>query len=199
MKKYVLMIAALIGCAAAYGQKSDTKVSTSGGVYGDTSGSPRGRTGATVTTRGTVSPWVFTGNIGFDFRDTYFHLSVAPQIGYSLTNFLIVGGGVSYDYYNNKNGFVRHTAGVNVYARAYLLEYITFHVQPEGYMQWRFADGKAVGSGTTGASILAGAGLTYPVASKGYVSAMVFYDILQRADSPYGNRIFYSVGYGFRF
>lgn len=199
MKKAVIFFVLIMMWGVSPGQNPNTRINTSGGIYGNTSGKPRGNTNTRVTSRGVENPWVFSGNVGFDFGENYFHISLEPQIGYFLTSYFIVGAGLSYNLYNNTNtDYVRHTLGANVYACAYLLQYITFHLQPEVYTSWRSPDGSLKGS-TPAASILAGVGLTYPVSPGSYISAMLYYDLLRNPNSLYGDKLFYSVGYGFRF
>lgn len=48
-------------------------------------------------------------------------------------------------------------------------------------------------------SLLLGAGGTIPAGNNGGVSIMFYYDVLQSKYTPYGSKIFYSIGYSFGF
>lgn len=192
----MVIVAATFGAAA---QDVERSVTSKGSVSGTTSGKPSGKAETTVESRGTGEHrWTFTGNLGFDFGGSYQHLSISPQVGYALTNYFTLGGGMNYNFYNNSdNDYSRHSLGLNVYARFYILKYITLHAQPEYFVNWRkpeLSDSKK-----WSAAMLVGAGITFPVAPGNYLSAIVYYDLLQQSNSPYGKDMFYSIGYGFRF
>lgn len=201
MKRLLVLFAALLAvCGTALAQKTDTQVSTSGRISGTSSGKPRGNTGATVKTRPVGgSRWEFTGNVGFDFRDNYIHLSLSPGIGYAVTSYFLVGAGVNYNYYDNRDTeYKTHTFGLSAYARFYILQYITLQLQPEAYRSWRSPSSPGDNSRVV-ASMLAGAGLTFPISPGNHISVMLYYDLLRSPHSRYGDKLFYSVGYGFRF
>lgn len=88
--------------------------------------------------------------------------------------------------------------GLNIFARARVLQYITFQVQPELQRRWGTLDGQTMKSEMV-PSLLLGAGGTIPAGNNGGVSIMFYYDVLQSKYTPYGSKIFYSIGYSFGF
>ncbi len=139
---------------------------------------------------------VLGGTLGMSFGD-YTNINVSPQIGYMVSNYLTLGGGVSYNYYGQKNSdYTRNYLGANLYARAYPIQYLSFYAQPEVQRSW----GKVSAAEKTEnvcACLLLGAGLVLPTSSGG-VNITFYYDVLQQPSSPYGNKIGYSIGYTFR-
>ncbi len=139
---------------------------------------------------------VLGGSLGMSFGD-YTNINVSPQIGYMVSNYLTLGGGVSYNYYGQKNAdYTRNYLGANLYARAYPIQYITLFAQPEVQRSW----GKSGGVNDAEdvfACLLLGAGLVIPTGNNA-VTISFYYDVLQHRSSPYGNKIGYSVGYTFR-
>lgn len=143
------------------------------------------------------------GTFGAQFGD-YTMITIAPQVGYNITNYFNAGVGISYSYYrekyyisNNRVIDKSHYAGLNIYGRLCLLDYIVVHAQPEINYMTRTIEypssslpkekvEKAI------PSFLVGAGLRM-----GPVVAMLQYDLVQDTYSPYGTRIFYSVGFSF--
>lgn len=137
---------------------------------------------------------IFGGTFGLGFGN-YTVINVSPQIGYAFFNNFSAGGGVSYNYYRNRyyDSSLSYL-GLNVYARYNLLRYITLQVQPEGYYRWgSYAESRFV------PAVLVGAGAFIPTFNGSGLSVMFYYDVVQDKYSPYGEEIFYSVGYTFRF
>lgn len=148
------------------------------------------------------SKLTFGGSFGLQFG-SYTLVNIAPQLGYNFTNNFNAGAGISYSYYkddfyvgNQKWDQKRHYAGINLYARYYPVQYIVLSVQPEANRMWlteepkdggeKYTENKFVPSVTVGAGVRLGP-----------MIAMIKYDIVQDKFSPYGNSIFYSVGFGF--
>ncbi|MDR0349046.1 MAG: hypothetical protein LBH90_06095 [Tannerella sp.] len=158
----------------------------------------------------------FGGTFGAQFGsriEDYTMITVAPQIGYNITNYLNAGAGISYSFYREKyyTGECRedlclgknrvtdksHYAGFNIYGRLYLLNYITIHAQPEINYMTRTVANPASSQHNDKIekvipSFLIGAGVRL-----GPVVAMLQYDLVQDTYSPYGTRIFYSIGFSF--
>lgn len=198
MRKIAVLALASILCGPLYGQMKTT-VSSSGGVSGNSSGYSRGSSNTSVRTSAAGDRWVISGNLGLGFTDHAMNISLSPQIGYAITRYFTAGAGVMYNFYNNyDSAFKRHAVGANVYARLYILRYITLHVQPE-ITRWWWRPKATAPAPVTTTSILGGAGVTLPLGAGSYISLMLWYDLLQSANSPYGKEISYSVGYGFRF
>lgn len=156
------------------------------------------------------SRWFAGGNFGLSFGN-YTFINVSPQLGYRFTERVAGGGGVNFQYVSNRtriNGetiskFNRGVGGVNVFGRVYPLEQFMIQLQPEVNYVW----GKdkyynppqeyKVG-GQTVPSLLAGAGAVLPTGRSAMIIS-VFYDLLQREASPYGNRPFVNFGYNIGF
>ncbi|MDR2914388.1 MAG: hypothetical protein LBV74_06115 [Tannerella sp.] len=113
-------------------------------------------------------------------------------MGYYFTPQLNAGVGVSYTYYNYKKGESEkfNYVGINLFGRYYPIPYIVLHAQPEiNYMHHSFRGDKE--SDVVPAFII-GAGV--------HISSFTFmlqYDVAQHRYSPYGNNLFYSVGFSF--
>lgn len=149
-----------------------------------------------------TSNLTFGGGIGLQFGD-YTMINVAPQVGYNFTKYLNVGAGINYSYFNEK--YDRKTRqetasylGINLYTKVYPLPYIVVMVQPEANRMWRTYKNRQTGTKIETDKMvpvcLVGAGVRL-----GPVTAMLQYDVVQDDYTPYGSRIFYSVGYTFSF
>lgn len=145
----------------------------------------------------------FGGSFGLAFGSgDYTSLNISPQVGYAFNKYFSSGFGISYSYYrykyshDNKQTF--NYLGMNLYGRFNPIQYLTFQVQPEAYYAWgNNFDSQLV------PCFLVGAGFTIP-AGNGGINMMFYYDVVQyKSDgyhlSPYGDEIFYSVGYVFHF
>ncbi len=142
------------------------------------------------------------GGLGLQFGD-YTVVNVAPQVGYNFNKYLNAGAGFTYTYYSEKydNRQLKQTNsyfGFNLYGRFYPIPYIVLMVQPEINRMWMTTE--AIRTGVKEKSekmvpvCLIGGGVRL-----GPVTAMLQYDIAQNNNSPYGNRLFYSLGYTFSF
>lgn len=137
------------------------------------------------------------GTVGMQFGN-YTMVNISPQIGYNFKKNMNAGVGVSYSYYRDKyNGTTdkSHYGGFNVYGRYYPLGFLVLHAQPEINFMSRTVDypnGVDEKIEKTVPSLLVGAGLRM-----GSLVAMLKYDVVQNSYTPYGNRVFYSVGFSF--
>ncbi len=146
---------------------------------------------------------VLGGSFGMVFGD-YTSINVAPQVGYRINDYFTLGTGISYNYYKYDYDFIddvsQNYLGLNIYARANPVRYISLQVQPEGYYSWgNYGDGSKFVP-----CLLLGGGVVIPAGNRGGISAMIYYDVIQyKSDginySPYGNQIVYSIGYTFNF
>ncbi|MDD4514857.1 hypothetical protein [Massilibacteroides sp.] len=142
------------------------------------------------------------GSVGMQFGD-YTVVNIAPQLGYRVSEYFTAGVGASYTYYKDEyyNGtkaydYKSSYFGMNVFGRFYPIQYLVLSVQPEASRMWRSydAEGGKLKENKFVASVLVGGGLRL-----GPVTAMIQYDVVQDKNSPYSNKIFYSIGYTFGF
>lgn len=144
---------------------------------------------------------VFGGSFGMAFGNDYLSINISPQLGYEFNPYFTAGGGISYFYYkddHDRNDFSQNYLGANVYARFYPIPFISLEVRPEVYQMWGNAGGQSLDSQTV-PCVLIGGGINIPAGNNGAVSMMVHYDLVQNDWSPYGDQIFYSIGYVFGF
>lgn len=137
----------------------------------------------------------FGGSFGLQFGD-YTLVDISPQIGYAFNRYVSAGLGISYTYMGS-DYYTRNYAGLNIFGRFYPISNIVLSVQPEINSFWGTDNGQKYSSQTVPALLLGG-GLRIPAGSGG-VLMMIQYDIVQDKYSPYGNNIFYTVGYSFGF
>lgn len=147
------------------------------------------------------SKLTYGGNFGFQ-GGNYTSVNISPQVGYNFSKHFTAGLGVGYTYYRDKywSGgeqyrLTNNYVGMNCFMRAYPIDFLVLSVQPEGNRMWKtiklhgeevHSDDKFIGS------VIIGGGFRY----RGML-AMIQYDVVQDDDSPYGNKIFYSVGFSF--
>lgn len=142
------------------------------------------------------------GGVSMQFTD-YTLINIAPQVGYNVTNKINVGVGLTYSYFSEKYDDDRYKRtndyfGFNMYAKYYPLSFAVLTIQPEVSRMWKTVETLNNGAKSTSDKLvptcLVGAGLRM-----GQVTAMLKYDLAQNSNSPYGNKLFYSVGYTFSF
>lgn len=151
--------------------------------------------------QGSQGRMVFGGAFGMAFSSGYVSVNISPQVGYEFNRYFTAGGGVGYFYYRDNshgNDFSQNYLGVNAYARFHPIRFISLQVQPEIYQMWGSAGGQSLDSQTV-PCILVGGGVNIPSGRNGAVTMMIHYDLVQNDWSPYGNQMFYSVGYIFGF
>jgi len=149
-----------------------------------------------------LSRMTIGGGIGLQFGD-YTVVNIAPQVGYNFSDYFNAGAGFTYTYYGEKYNHeqMKQTNsyfGFNVYGKFYPIPYVVLMVQPEINRMWRANKDLRTGYKDKKEEIvpvcLVGGGLRL-----GPMTAMIQYDVAQNSNSPYGNRLFYSVGYTFSF
>lgn len=142
----------------------------------------------------------FGGGVGLQFGD-YTLINIAPQVGYNVSKYLNAGVGFTYTRYSDKYDDYKLSndyLGFNVYGRFYPIPYIVLMVQPEITRMWQTLQHRPSNTKLKEEKFipvcLVGGGLRI-----GSITAMLQYDIAQNDDSPYGRRLFYSLGYTFNF
>ncbi|MDU1903969.1 MAG: hypothetical protein E6772_04225 [Dysgonomonas sp.] len=144
----------------------------------------------------------FGGRFGLQFGD-YTVVNIAPQAGYSFSDKFNAGGGFSYsyykeDFYSNSEKWKdkRSYLGFNLYGRLYPVDFLVLMVQPEINRMWSTLEhdrsSEKIKESKFVPSLIVGGGLRL-----GPMTAMIQYDVAQNKNSPYGNNIFYSIGYMF--
>lgn len=201
-KTLILMLSLLTGVISLEAQTSNN-IKRSGSVSANhkstnresqTSVSSNSRTTA-KTRKGT---WELGGNLGMSFGD-YTNINISPQIGYRFNQYFSLGGGVSYNYYDDKDyDYKLNYMGMNIYTRFYPIRYIVLSVQPEFHRRWGSVHGKDT-KNEFFSSLLIGAGAILPVSPRSGLMINFYYDVSQNKYSPYGDNIGYSIGYTYNF
>lgn len=145
------------------------------------------------------------GNFGLTFGN-YTLINVSPQIGYRFNRYFAAGTGLNFQYVSlkredyNGDAYYKSSQGVtglNIFGRVYPIQYFMLQVQPE--MNYIFGKEKYFQTSYQNAqeynlnaeivpSLLLGGGLVLPSGGRGAFIASLFYDVLQKDNSPYGNR-----------
>lgn len=143
------------------------------------------------------------GNFGLTFG-SYTLINVSPQIGYHFTDFFAAGMGINLQYVSWKNEYLggdyekisQGVTGLNIFGRIYPIKNFMIQAQPE--VNYIFGRRKNYQASTQTTykdnidaaivpSLLLGGGLVIPSGRGAFITS-VFYDVLQDASSPYGNR-----------
>lgn len=142
--------------------------------------------------------WQVGGSFGMAFGNRQTTLSFAPQIGYKQNPYFTVGGGITYNYYHSsKPEYKLNYVGLNIFGEVMPLPFLSFRLQPELYEGWGTSGGENL-SARLIPTILVGGGIRLPLI-KGSVGIMFYYDVLQYDHTPYGDNLFYTIGYTFSF
>lgn len=149
---------------------------------------------------------VYGGQVGFGVgSNDYWSIYLSPQIGYMLTDRLIVGTGISYAYAQRKYTYYveykekQNQFGVNLFTDFYLTRRIFVTARPEIFYQntkWNYLDvnGKRQKGNQNDfiPAVVLGAGI-----SVGMATLSINYDIIQDDLTPYGDSVFLSIGIRF--
>lgn len=142
--------------------------------------------------------WEFGGSLGLSFGD-YTNINISPQIGYRFNQYFSLGGGVSYNYYDDKDyDYSLNYLGFNMYMRIYPVRYFMIFGQPEIHRRWGSIHGEDNKSEVF-SCMLVGAGAIIPMGARSGMTISVHYDVSQNKYSPYGDNIGYSIGYTYNF
>lgn len=210
MKKIIVFICIFISCSLL--AHAQIYVDRDGNIHNQ-SNTDRSQSNRTQTVKNNQqavrqnngfdkSRLVFGGSFGLQFGD-YTVINVSPQVGYDFSRYCTLGAGIGYTYYkdhyysgNSRYDYKSSYLSMNIFGRFYPIQYIVLSAQPEISRMWRSYDavGGSYKENKFVPSVLVGGGLRL-----GGVIAMIQYDVVQDSDSPYGDNIFYSVGYTFSF
>jgi len=140
----------------------------------------------------------YGGNLGLSFGkyngSNSTSIIIAPQVGYKFDPRFSAGTGVNYSYYS-WDDTKRNYFGFNVYGRVRPFNPLVLQIQPEIYRMWGSIYGESISELVP--VLLIGGGVSIPIGSRSSMIMMLHYDVIQKYYTPYGNRIFYSVGYSF--
>lgn len=142
--------------------------------------------------------WSLEGSYGMAFGEQT-TINIVPQVRYSQSVYFSVGGGLSYSYYYlSKKNDRQHMnyLGINAFARLTPFPYLAFQVQPELLRRWGKENKRKV-SGRFVPTFLAGGGFIIPV-GPGSVDLLFLFDVIQDKYTPYGQNLYYTIGYSFR-
>lgn len=145
-----------------------------------------------------ISKLSLGGNFGLQFGD-YTIINISPQLGYDISTKFTLGTGMGYTYfkqnkraYDYKNSYL----SFDIFARYYPVNGLVLSVQPEISRMWASIEdyGQKYSETKFIPSFLVGVGFRLQNAI-----ALIQYDVVQDSYSPYGNSIFYTIGYCFNF
>ncbi len=152
------------------------------------------------------------GNFGMTFGD-YTLINVSPQLGYRFNQYLAAGAGINFQYVSLKerdyytgdpiDRISQEVVGMNIFGRVYPFRQFMLQAQPE--LNYIFGKRKYYdGTPSTNLdamivpSLLLGSGIVFPAGNGGFIVS-IFYDVLQKPDSPYSDKPFFNFGYNFSF
>jgi hypothetical protein len=161
---------------------------------------------------------VVGGTLGFGMGDNTLAFSVAPVIGYRITDKLAAGIGFGYQYYKQKDFFQIVDYNTNniyyrdykasmmsasVWARYLIFDKLFVHAEYEHNFfsfndyQFNYNTGQIDASKLriNVPSVLLGVGYRQPISENASVYIMGFYDVLQKEYSPYKGSIQPRIGF----
>mgnify|MGYP001556863353 CR=1 FL=1 len=148
------------------------------------------------------------GNFGMTFGD-YTLINVSPQLGYRFNQYLAAGAGINFQYVSLKerdyytgdpiDRISQEVIGMNIFGRVYPIRQLMLQAQPElNYVFGKIKYYDGTPSTNIDASIvpslLLGGGVVFPAGNGGFIIS-VFYDVLQKPNSPYSDKPFFNFGY----
>lgn len=148
------------------------------------------------------------GNFGMTFGD-YTLINVSPQIGYRFNQYLAAGAGINFQYVSLKerdyytgdpiDRISQEVIGMNIFGRVYPIRQLMLQAQPElNYVFGKIKYYDGTPSTNIDASIvpslLLGGGVVFPAGNGDFIVS-VFYDVLQKPNSPYSDKPFFNFGY----
>lgn len=146
----------------------------------------------------------FGGNLGMQFG-SYTLVDISPQIGYAFNQYISAGAGLRFTYVNAEYSSYEATrtyAGFNLFAHVYPIQNIILSFQPGIDYLWgkdKYDNGSEFSDNRAVPSFVIGGGLRIPTGNTGAITMMLKYDVVQDEYSPFGDSVFYSVGYVFGF
>ena len=159
---------------------------------------------------------IFGGGLGAVFGQVT-NVSISPILGYRFNDRLSAGVSLGYTYFRikdyfqvqnpntfeweNKN-FVAHSFSTGIWGRVVVFDNVFLHAEPE-YFMFRYKDytffGYPVKRAQDVPTMLIGGGYRFPVSDRASMVGMLLYDIIQDKYSPYGNTVFFRMGFNVGF
>ncbi len=180
MKKFFILLLILISVTAAYSIGIETEENDNA-IYNPYKPNPQ------------QNRWYYGGNVGFNFWNNYFYLSVQPLVGYKVTPKFSLGGKLAYSYISDKRinpTFNSHNFGGSIFAR--------YRVVPQFYLHGEFVytsfdqitgfdlqSNKWMSERVWVPFLLLGGGVSQKVGPNVWIFAEVLVDVLNDKNSPY--------------
>lgn len=148
----------------------------------------------------TRNRWILGGGLGFSWGTYEWSMLVSPQLGYQVTDRLVLGGGISYSFYKGRGGFnyKANNFAINGFAEFYPVRNFFIFAKPEiNYQWWRWAGHEPQNRGPF-FCMPVGAGYVVRLGGSVDMVLSLWYDVVQNRYTPYGDKIGYSLGFRFR-
>lgn len=135
----------------------------------------------------------YGGGLGLAFG-TITNVNVSPTVGYKLTEKVVMGFGVSYQYYNDKRynpPYTYNIYGGNVFSRYYFMKQAFVHGEYE-YLSYKTNFFSALGfmERIESHNYLVGGGYRTQLAKKVWANLIVLYNLNETPYTPYSNPVF---------
>lgn len=145
----------------------------------------------------------YGGGFGFAVgSNNYWNIFLSPQVGYELTKNFVAGLGVTYSHSREKYDLwtggrqkhVQNYVGVNLFAHYYPTSWALLTVKPEGIRVWDSFSGAGgdYEQEEFVPAVVVGAGVRFKP-----MFITLNYDLVQSDRNPYGDNLFWSVGFFF--
>jgi hypothetical protein len=144
-----------------------------------------------ISERSSVKDRIYTGGgLSMSFGNAYSYVTVAPMIGYRISNELSVGTAFSYRYRKDKiydltlndygiNPFIRYNVFTNYFLQAEY-EYLNYELALINSSTYEIFNIRKNFS-----SVLVGGGVSQPIGSRAFFNLTVLYNLSYVASDPY--------------
>jgi len=197
MKKFFVLLLILISVNAVYSIGIETE-DNGAASYNPFKPSPQ------------PNRWYYGGNVGFNFWNNYFYLSVQPFAAYKVTPKLSVGGKVGYTYISDSRydpfpTLKTHNFGGSIFTRYRIIPQFYTHTEfvyaaYERISSYNYTNNTYTTERIWVPYLLLGGGVSQRVGPNVWVFAEVLFDVLNDKNSPYKEwDPFISIGAGVGF
>lgn len=122
------------------------------------------------------------GNVGLNFG-TFTYIEVAPRIGYRVTDWLVPGLGLSYQYVGNRFENMSIYSG-SVYTQIVPIEQAFGHIELERMALGHKLSGDVDRTFFTGTRLLVGGGFRQPLGGNSYAGITILWNVLDATQPP---------------